>query len=149
MVERLLAVALLTVVLVYLASAWSLPMGTTARPGAGFYPLVVGIFGALAVLGWLTLTMRGARGVGGSVAAVAADARGRVLATAGLLVGFCLALPWTGYPLAALLFTAILLRALGASTVTALAVAVTSALASYYGFGALLGVPLPRGVLFD
>ena len=29
MVERLLAVALLAVVFVYLASAWSLPMGTT------------------------------------------------------------------------------------------------------------------------
>jgi putative tricarboxylic transport membrane protein len=148
MVERLLALALLAAGLVYLGSAWSLPMGTTARPGAGFYPLVVGIFGALAVLGWLALTMRGARGVGGSVA-VAADARGRVLATAGLLIGFCLALPWTGYPLAALLFTALLLRALGASTVTALAVGVAGALASYYGFGALLGVPLPRGVLFD
>jgi putative tricarboxylic transport membrane protein len=147
MVERLLAVALLAVGLVYLVTAWSLPMGTAARPGAGFYPLVVGIFGALAVLGWLVLTLRGVRG-GGSVA-VAADARGRVLATAGLLAGFCLALPWTGYPLAALLFTALLLRALGAGTVTALAVGVVAALASYYTFGAMLGVPLPRGVLFD
>jgi putative tricarboxylic transport membrane protein len=147
MVERLLAVALLAAVLVYLGSAWSLPMGTTARPGAGFYPLVVGIFGTLALLGWLALTLRGGRG-GGAVA-VAADARGRVLATAALLTGFCLALPWTGYPLAALLFTALLLRGLGAGTVTALVVGVAGALVSYYGFGALLGVPLPRGVLFD
>jgi hypothetical protein len=149
MVERLLAVALLAAGLVYLGSAWSLPMGTAARPGAGFYPLVVGIFGALAVLGWLAITLRGTRGgVGGSIA-VTTDARGRVLATAGLLTAFCLALPWTGYPLAALMFTALLLRALGAGTVTALAVGVAAALASYYAFGVLLGVPLPRSVLFD
>jgi hypothetical protein len=47
------------------------------------------------------------------------------------------------------MFTALLLRALGAGTVTALAVGVAAALASYYAFGVLLGVPLPRSVLFD
>jgi putative tricarboxylic transport membrane protein len=148
MIERLLAVAVLAAGLVYLVNAWSLPLGTAARPGAGFYPLAVGVFGAAVILAWLAEALRGSPSAGG-VGAIAADARGRVLATAGLLVGFCLALPWTGYPAAAFLFTGLLLRGLGAGWATALAIGAASALASYYGFGTLLGVPLPRGILFD
>ncbi|HKZ07925.1 MAG TPA: tripartite tricarboxylate transporter TctB family protein [Methylomirabilota bacterium] len=148
MIERLLAVGALAAVLVYLASAWALPLGTAARPGAGFYPLAVGVFGAVTVLAWLGLTLR-RPGPGAPGAVIVKDARGRVLATAGLLMGFCLALPWTGYPVAALLFTALLLRGLGAGNIAALSIGLLSALASYYGFGTLLGVPLPRGVLLD
>ncbi len=69
--------------------------------------------------------------------------------TAGLLIGFCLLLPWIGYSLAALLFTGLLLRGLGARWSAAAAIAAVSALGSYYVFGVLLGVPLPRGTLFD
>ncbi len=145
MVERLLAVGVLAASLIYLASAWGLPLGTTARPGAGFYPLAVGIFGAVVVGAWLASV----RGRAAGVVALAADARGRVLATAGLLAGFCLALPWTGYPLAAFLFTGLLLRGLGARWTSALVIGAVSALASYYAFATLLGVPLPRGVLLD
>jgi hypothetical protein len=72
-----------------------------------------------------------------------------VAATAGLLAGFCLALPWVGYPAAAFLFTGLLLRSLGAGWATAALIGLAGALASYYGFGELLGVPLPRGVLLD
>jgi Tripartite tricarboxylate transporter TctB family len=146
MVERLLAVVMLAASLVYLVSAWGLPLGTTARPGAGFYPLVVGLFGTAVVLSWLASARRPAAA---GRAAVPADARGRVLVTAGLLAGFCLALPWTGYPLAAFLFTGLLLRGLGARWTAALVIGLVSALASYYGFATLLGVPLPRGVLLD
>jgi putative tricarboxylic transport membrane protein len=146
MVERLLAVFLLAASLVYLVSAWGLPLGTAARPGAGFYPLVVGVFGVAVVAAWLTSARRPAAT---GAAVLPADARGRVLATAGLLAGFCLALPWTGYPLAAFLFTGLLLRGLGAGWTAALVIGVVSALASYYAFATLLGVPLPRGVLLD
>ena len=148
MVERLLAVAVLVAGLVYLVNAWSLPLGTAARPGAGFYPLAVGVFGAAAILAWLASALRGSPSAAG-VGAIAVDARGRVLATAGLLVGFCVALPWAGYPAAAFLFTGLLLRGLGAGWTTALTIGAASALVSYYGFGTLLGVPLPRGILFD
>jgi len=66
-----------------------------------------------------------------------------------LLVTFCFLLPWVGYPFAALLFTGLLLRGLGATWVTALAIAVACAVVSYYLFGVVLGVPLPRGPLLD
>jgi putative tricarboxylic transport membrane protein len=147
MIERLLAVAVLVASLVYLANAWALPLGTAARPGAGFYPVGVGVFGAAVILAWVTIALRGR--TAGHAGAIAVDARGRVLATAGLLAGFCLALPWTGYPLAAFLFTGFLLRGLGSGWAAALVIGAASALASYYGFGTMLGVPLPRGILLD
>jgi putative tricarboxylic transport membrane protein len=67
----------------------------------------------------------------------------------GLLAAYCLLLPWTGYPLAAFLFTGMLLRGLGARWPAALAIGVASAVASYYLFAVLLDVPLPRGVFLD
>lgn len=147
MIERLLAVGVLAASLVYLANAWALPLGTAARPGAGFYPVAVGVFGAAVIVAWLATAWRGS--TTGHAVAIPADARGRVLATAGLLVGFCLALPWTGYPLAAFLFTGLLLRSLGSGWAAAFVIGAASALASYYGFGTMLGVPLPRGVFLD
>jgi hypothetical protein len=72
-----------------------------------------------------------------------------VLVGGGLLFGFCLGLPWTGYPVAAFGFVGLLLRALGARWLAALSLALVSAAASYYVFGVLLGVPLPRGPLLD
>jgi hypothetical protein len=46
MIERLVALAVLAASGVYLANALPLPQGTAARPGPGFFPLAVGVFGA-------------------------------------------------------------------------------------------------------
>jgi putative tricarboxylic transport membrane protein len=148
MVERAVALAVLVACGVYLASGWTLTLGTIARPGPGLYPLAVGVFGALVATAWVVTAFRRAPAAvpGGTLAA---QGRGRVGVTAGLLVGFCFLLPWVGYPLAAFLFTGLLLRGLGATWVAALAVAVACAVVSYYLFGVLLGVPLPRGPLLD
>ena len=148
MLERLLALAILAATGVYLVSGWPLPRGTTARPGPGFFPLAVGVFGAAVALAWAV------RAFLRPTAATLADAPiegglGRVGRTAGLLVGFCAALPWTGYPAVAFAFTGLALRALGAGWLGAGVIGLASAVASYYLFGAVLGVPLPRGALFD
>jgi putative tricarboxylic transport membrane protein len=148
MIERLLALAVLAASGIYLANGLPLPRGTGARPGAGFFPLAVGVFGATVALTWVVSALRRAPEAAGGHAAPAAG-RGRVIVTAVLLVGFCLLLPWTGYPLVAFLFTGLLLRGLGAGWTAAVAIALACAVASYYVFGVLLGVPLPRGVLFD
>jgi len=148
MIGRLLALAVLVASGVYLVNAWPLPAGTAARPGPGFYPMAVGVFGAAVALAWVVSAFRRApAAVDG--AAMDGPSRTRVSATTGLLLGFCLLLPWTGYPVAALLFTGLLLRGLGAGWTAALVIGLGSALASYYVFGMLLGVPLPRSVLFD
>jgi hypothetical protein len=149
MLDRVLALAVLVASGVYLTNAWPLPLGTAARPGAGFYPLAVGMFGAFVALAWLVSALRPVPAAPTGTAGLPQEARGRVGAAVGLLVGFCLFQPWTGYPPVAFLFTALLLRGLGGGWMSALIIALVSAAGSYYLFGALLGVPLPRGVLFD
>jgi len=150
MTERLLALVVVAASGAYLLSAWPLPHGTTARPGAGFFPLAVGAFGAVMALVWTVSAFQRRISVSGAVdQRPPADAVGRVVATAGSLVGFCLLLPYAGYPVAALVFAAVLLRWLGASWRSALVIGLASAAVSYYLFGVVLSVPLPRGVLFD
>jgi putative tricarboxylic transport membrane protein len=136
----------------YLATSLTFPLGDSARPGAGFFPVAVGLYlcglGAiLAVAAW-----RGASAAPpiARAALVAGDARARVAAIMVALVGFCLALGWIGYPAAAFLFVAVGLKSLGrGGWPAALLTALAAAALSYYLFGVLLGVPLPRGVLFD
>lgn len=150
MIERLLAVAVIAAGVVYLTTAWALPFGSAARPGSGFYPLAVAVFGVAVAVVWLVSALRAPAGVTGrDDDAVSPGGYRRVLASAALLVGFCLGLPWVGYPLAAFGFVTALLRALGSRWLTAAAIGVASAAASYYLFGPLLGVPLPRGLLLD
>jgi putative tricarboxylic transport membrane protein len=148
MIERLVALALLVASGVYLANALPLPLGTTARPGAGFFPVAVGVFGIAVVLAWVVSALRRAPAAAGAVE-LAAEGRGRVLVTATLLVGFCVLLPWAGFPLVSFLFVGLLLHWLGGRWTAAVAIALVSAVGSYYLFVGLLGVPLPRGVLFD
>jgi hypothetical protein len=143
--ERLAALASLIAAGVFLAGALPLPRGVAARPGPGFYPLLVGVFFCATAAGFLVETIR-RRTV---VAPVAGDARTRVLVTAAALVGFVLLLPWIGYPAATFLFVAGMLRALGASWLLSLATAVAAAAGSYYLFASILSVPLPRGVFLD
>jgi putative tricarboxylic transport membrane protein len=145
---RLLALAVLTASGVYLASAWPLPQGTLARPGPGFYPLAVALLGTIVALVWAISAFRGAPAMS-SVSMLEGPSRTRVGATAALLVGFCLLLPWTGYVVASLLFTGLMLRGLGAAWRSSVVIGLGTAAVSYYVFATLLGVPLPSGALFD
>jgi putative tricarboxylic transport membrane protein len=169
MIERLMALAVLAASGVYLINGLPLPQGTAARPGPGFFPLAVGVFGAAVALVWVVTALRRPRRASASHAEVldvgpdtevldagadgvwraGASGRGRVGATAVLLVGYCLLLPWAGYPVTGFLFTGLALRGLGAGWTSAIAIALASAVVSYYVFAVMLGVPLPRGVLLD
>jgi putative tricarboxylic transport membrane protein len=144
MIERLLALAVLVASGVYLFNALPLPMGSRAQPGPGFYPMSVGVFGAVVALAWVVSVLRRTPDL--PEVAPPATGRGRVGKTAGLLVAYCLLLPWTGYPLAAFAFTGLLLRGLGAGWAAALVIGLASSAGSYYLFAVLLGVPLPQGV---
>jgi putative tricarboxylic transport membrane protein len=148
MTERLVALVVVAASGGYLFSGLALPLGTTAKPGPGFFPLVIGAFGAIMALVWTAAAFRRAPEVS-TEPALPSDARGRVVATTGALIGFCLLLRWVGYPVAALVFVTLLLRWLGAGWRSAVVTGVASAAVSYYLFGVLLDVPLPRGFLFD
>jgi Tripartite tricarboxylate transporter TctB family len=129
----------------YLAMALTFPLGTVAKPGPGFFPVGVGVFLCLAAAVLIIAGLRPAP-AGAPVSKPSRDERARVMATVAGLVGFCLLMPWLGYPACAFLFVALLLRRLGGSAWPGVVItAALSALLTHYVFGVLLGVPLPRG----
>jgi putative tricarboxylic transport membrane protein len=143
--ERAWALGFLAVSGVYLAVSLGLPLGSVAKPGPGFFPVGVGVFLCLAAGALTAMLGRGPRLIRGP--GVAADARTRVAATVLGLVGFCLLLPWVGYPVCAFLFVTLLLRRLGDfGWAVVVLTATVAAIATSYVFGVLLGVPLPRGL---
>ena len=143
MLARAVPLVLLVAAGVYLTLALRLPFGAAARPGAGFYPVIVAVFAIVVALAATASAYRRAPGT----AAIELDAasRRRVVISVVALVAFCLALPWIGYPVAALAFVTVILRYLGGRWTTALLTGVLSAAGSYVLFAVLLDVPLPRG----
>lgn len=145
MLARTLPLALLVAAGAYLILSLQLPFGAAARPGAGFYPVIVAIFAVVVALGATTSAFRSAPGAAAVAVDLDAAARRRVVISVVALVAFCLALPWVGYPAAAFAFVTIVLRYLGARWTTALVAGVLSSAGSYGLFAVLLDVPLPRG----
>jgi putative tricarboxylic transport membrane protein len=142
---RAVPLVLLAAAGVYLALALGLPFGAVARPGAGFYPVIVGVFAIVVALAATVSAFRTVPRAETDAANVDAAARRRVMISVGALAVFCLALPWVGYPAAAFAFVAVVLRYLGGRWTTALLTGVLSSAGSYGLFVVLLDVPLPRG----
>jgi hypothetical protein len=147
MLERIVALVVVAVSGLYLTQALALPFGTTARPGAGFFPVAIAVLGCvvgLVATGQAFITAPAARA---ARAAATEDPRGRARAVTAtlILIAFCLALPWVGYPIAAFAFVFGLLLRLGSDWRVALGTGVASAAVSHYLFAILLDVPLPRG----
>ncbi len=144
MLARAVPLVLLVAAGVYLTLALRLPFGAAARPGAGFYPVIVAVFAIVVALMATASAFRGATGV--VAVELAAAARHRVVISVVALVAFCLALPWVGYPAVAFAFVTVVLRYLGSRWTTALLTGALSAAGSYVLFAVLLDVPLPRGL---
>jgi len=140
---RAVPLVLLVAAGVYLTLALQLPFGAAARPGAGFYPVIVAIFAIAVALMATASAFRGATAA--AAIELGAPARRRVVISVVALVVFCLALPWIGYPAAAFAFVTVVLRYLGGRWTTALLTGALSAAASYVLFAVLLDVPLPPG----
>lgn len=145
-VARLVPLVILVASGFYLTQAIRLPLGTAAQPGAGFYPVAVAVFACVVAL------VAGARAFL-SPQAVRPEApsgvtdparRRRVAGAVGALAAFCLTLPWIGYPIAAFGFVSVVLWGLGGRWQAALLTGALGSAGSYYLFGVLLGVPLPR-----
>jgi putative tricarboxylic transport membrane protein len=142
---RSVPLVLLVAAGVYLILALQLPFGAAARPGAGFYPVIVGVFAIVVALAATASAFRGAGRADTEAVELEPAARRRVVISVAALVAFCLALPWVGYPAAAFAFVAVVLRYLGSRWMTALLMGVLSSAGSYGLFAVLLDVPLPRG----
>jgi putative tricarboxylic transport membrane protein len=142
---RAVPLLLLVAAGVYLTLALRLPFGAAARPGAGFYPVIVAVFAIVVALAATASVFRRAPRAEAEAVALDAAARRRVVISVMALAAFCVALPWVGYPAAAFAFVAVVLRYLGGRWTTALLTAVLSSAGSYGLFAGLLDVPLPRG----
>jgi hypothetical protein len=146
-VARLVPLAVLIASGLYLTQAMKLPLGTAAKPGAGFYPVAVAVFACVVALVASARAFLAPPAARSAALPEATDPvrRRRVAGAVGALVVFCLALPWIGYPIAAFGFVAVVLWGLGGRWTAALLTGVLSSAGSYYLFAVLLGVPLPRG----
>ena len=146
MLARAVPLVLLVAAGVYLTLALRLPFGAAARPGAGFYPVIVAVFALVVALAGTASAFRGVPGAATEAVELDAAPRRRVVISVVALVAFCLVLPWVGYPAAAFAFVTVLLRYLGGRWTTALLTGALSAAGSYGLFAMLLDVPLPRGL---
>jgi putative tricarboxylic transport membrane protein len=132
----------------YLAMGAKLPFGQMDQPGAGVFPMVVGVImlfsSAAAVLeGWRmdpSLAIELPVGVD----------RQRVVGVTGFVLGYFLLLPWVGHLLASVLFFILTIRLL--SDYGWPRILITSALLSgalYLIFVRLLQVALPAGEIWS
>jgi len=142
---RAVPLVLLAAAGLYLTLALRLPFGVVARPGAGFYPVLVAVFALVVALAATVSAFRGAPGAEAEAVQLDAAARRRVVISVVALAAFCLGLPWVGYPAAAFAFVTVVLHYLGARWTTALLAGALSSAGSYVLFAVLLDVPLPAG----
>jgi hypothetical protein len=129
----------------YIAEALKYPLGTLSRPGAGFYPLLVGILIGVAALATAAQAQRG--GVDPEVAWPDRSGVLRVLAVIAAALSYIVLLPCTGQLLAAVPATAVPLRVMGTRRWWQLAgLTALFASGSYYLFAVILRVPFPAGI---
>jgi len=138
--------SLLAFGLLYSYLATGLNPGTITDPGPGFFPRLLGVgmvLAALAVIG--VQAWNAMRTSGRSSGAVQLPGRSALLFTAGL-IGYLIALPTAGYPLATFLALAYLVRLMGETrrgVILGLAAALSLVFFLLFWY---LQVPLPMGI---
>jgi hypothetical protein len=134
----------------YLVETLRYPRGTAAQPGPGLYPILVAVTLIVACLGvaletWLERPQRPAEAVWPEAAA---RLRTGAILLAGL--GYIVLLTVLGHMIAGTLALLVVFRVMEMRRWwTAGVVAVSMAVLSYFLFVTLLGVPLPRGEIWD
>ena len=130
----------------YLVMALRLPFGRLSQPGAGVFPVFVGI----ALIAGSLLAMREGWSASGreKIEFPGGPDRLRVIGLVVLLLAFFAALPWLGQLVSSALFCVLLIRMLSKlSWLRTVAYALAIAVAIDVVFEIALKVPLPRGVL--
>jgi len=133
--------------LLYLAEDLQYSLGTLARPGPGFYPLIVGTLMVIAGVGI------GLEGVWqrpqGGIPWPAGRARWRVLAIVMANGIYIFLLPFLGHPVLCTILNLVVLQVMGLTGwPLKIGLALTLGFGSHYLFKILLDVPLPGGTWF-
>ena len=118
MLARAVPLVLLVAAAGYLILALGLPFGRVARPGAGFYPVIVAVFAVVVALAATASAFRACRGP--AAPSRWTPAPGAASGSRWSRWRFCLVLPWVGYPAAAFAFVTVVLRHLGSRWTSAL-----------------------------
>ncbi len=127
-----------------------LPLMDRLGPGPGFFPFWLALIGIVMAIGLLVTTWREAAGSADDEVRILPHGPGAVrgLAIVGLLAAVTLAMDFTGFRLAMLVFNAALVVALGERRWWIIAVfAVLGSFGVYYVFTTWLDVILPTGQL--
>jgi putative tricarboxylic transport membrane protein len=137
--------------ILFLSAIWlsaSLPLQDELGPGPGFFPLWLGIIGAvLSAILLYDSVFRPIPGQEDQDLMPDRPAIRRILAVMVLLCAAALALDPLGFRLTALFFTAVLLLALGARSLIAIPIfALTASFVVFHVFYYMLQVPLPIGM---
>ena len=137
----------ITLSVIYLGMAMTYSRGTPAKPGPGLYPLFVGFLFLAGSVGTVVTAL--VRPAEGSFAWPKGSAWRRVCLVTFAVFAYMLLLPIVGYlPTAAVVVLATLHGMDMPSWPRKIGVAIAFALVSYYLFGPVLSVPLPRGIWF-
>ena len=130
----------------YLGMSSQLPFGQINQPGAGVFPVIVGV---ILILASLTTMWEGWQMDKGEEVDLPAGAdRKRLLSLIGLLFGYFLTIPWLGQILSGTLFCIVMMRIL--SDISWPRIVTYSLVMSILVHGVfifLLKVPMPRGIL--
>jgi putative tricarboxylic transport membrane protein len=124
--------------------AWQVPFGSLRMPGAGFFPLLLGV-----TLGVLSLLLLGTSllGAGGDAIDVRPERREVVQLAASIFAAVFL-FERAGFLLTMALFVAVVMKMLGTMRwVTAIVLALLGSVAAYVVFGRVLLIALPSGLL--
>jgi putative tricarboxylic transport membrane protein len=149
-IQKVCYLIFLVIGILYLIGSLLLPIGTSATPKGGLFPLIVAVF---LVAMSIALIAGFLKGTGGSVESIEAFPKGkdrnRVLAVASALILYTLLLKPIGYLVSTVGLMGVIVHLLGLRgwVKVALAAILTGAL-SYYLFAFILEVPLPRGEVF-
>jgi len=153
MVTKALPVVCLVFIIMggaYLVGSFYLPMGTVAHPGAGFYPLLVGIALVCLSVPSLIHSLKKKEIQKEEEAFPKGKDLYRVLGVALALIFFAVFLKPLGYGICSAALMVAVLRFLGLrSWMKTVLISILSTAISYYLFASVLDVPLPRGFLFS
>ena len=131
----------------YFVAASDLPLGTVDEPGARLFPLIVNAILVIASLACVREALMSPDMQGKLDFPVGADAR-RLGALVALLLAYFCAMPWAGFLLSSLAFSALLVRLLSATGwFRCLVYGALMTLLSWLFFIYFLTVPMPTGVL--
>ena len=124
--------------------ALQVPFGSFRMPGAGFFPLLLGITLSILSLVLLSIDLLG----DAAVTAQALPARAEVFYLMGAIFASVWLFERAGFALTMVLFLSVVLKVLGKlGWTTAVVLALVGSLVAYVVFGRVLMIALPSGIL--